>query len=286
MTWEQSKNQPSGSVGVIATLLVVIAAFITGCGDAQKNNFIVNLFEPKRTPQQHMVVAFASPDPDTRRAALTKVAQSKQFNRDWAIHGYITITLLDTDPQARCVAIRALARTGDPRAVETMLKLLNYRQYPPEEIQPPGALCRWDATSALADLSAAGQVPEEYQDKACKTLIERLSSDKDRQVRTAAARGLGHYLTEESVRALINGLTDEGFVVAHQCEEALVRLTGYTHNCSAPAWEDWFESNRDDLFAHAGEVPEARQLPYNNRIEKVGYNVKRFVRWLVPERKE
>jgi hypothetical protein len=40
------------------------------------------------------------------------------------------------------VALRALARTGDPRAVETALKILNYQSYPPQEVWPPVPLVR------------------------------------------------------------------------------------------------------------------------------------------------
>jgi len=233
-----------------------------------------------------MVVAFAAEDADERRQALVKVARSKQAGEEWAIKGYMAVALLDTDEQSRCVAIRALARTQDPRAAETTVKLLNFREYPPQDVRPPGPLCRWDATKALADLSAADAVPPELREKARATLTERLRADPESQVRCEAARGLARYPMEETLRVLISGLNDEAFAVVHQCEESLVQLTGYTHNCDALAWEEWLSANDENPFARAGHVPESRRPPYRNRLEKAGYDVKRFMAWLIPGRKE
>jgi len=244
------------------------------------------LFAPRKTPQQYMLVAVSSDDPDARRDAVVQVSKSKLYNREWAIKGFVAIALLESEPQTRCVAIRALARTGDPRATETALKILNYRDYPPEEVWPPVALCRWDATGALADLSAAGQIPEEYREQAFRTLLERLKSDPDRHVRIAAARGLGYYPEPDTVPALIEGLRDEDFAVAHQCEDSLVRLTGCTHDSNALAWEDWLAANGENAFAHRGEVPESRRPPYSNQWEKGWYDTTELVRWLWPGSKD
>ncbi|HOO15852.1 MAG: HEAT repeat domain-containing protein [Phycisphaerae bacterium] len=266
--------------------LPAVVLLLAGCSDAKINAVVVKIFEPRRTPQQNLVTAFSSEDPDVRRDSLGKVAKSKLHDEDWAVKGYITIALLDTEPQARCVAIRALVRTEDPRAAETLLKLLNYREHPPQEVRPPDTLIRWDATLGLARLSERDAVPPELRESVEQTLIERLRMDEDAQVLTAAARGLGYYPSEDAVRALIGGLNGTNFAAVHECEESLVRLTGYTHNCDPLAWQDWLEGHRDDLFARAGHIPESRRPPYSNRFEKVGYDVKQFWRWLVPARKE
>ncbi len=139
---------------------------------------------------------------------------------------------------------------------------------------------------ALAQLSESAQVPLDLNASAQASLIERLRMDDDEQVRTAAARGLGYYPTEESVRALIGGLNGQEFAAVHECENSLVRLTGCTHDCDPLAWQDWVEANKDDLFAQAGNVPESRRLPYSNGFGKAAYNTHQFFRWLVPGRKE
>ena len=141
-------------------------------------------------------------------------------------------------------------------------------------------------TAALADLSAEGAVAEESGAAVCDMLLDRLRSDNDRHVRIAAARGLGYYAEKECVEALIVGLRDDHFAVAHECENALVRLTGRTHDCNALAWSDWYEANGEDLFAAAGEIPESRRPKYRNRWGKFAYNTKQLFRWLYPGKKE
>lgn len=233
-----------------------------------------------------MVVAVASEDPDVRRDAVAEVAKSDAYNQDWAIKGFLAIALLESDTQARCVAIRALAKTHDPRATEAALKIIHFRDYPPEEVWPPDELCRWDATVALADLSAADAVPEMQRERTFETLIERLAVDPNRHVRIAAARALGEYARPQAVEALIGGLRDDDFAVVYQCEDSLVRLTGHTHSADVTAWQAWYADHRDDLFAMRGHIPESRRLPYDNRFEKAGYEMKQFFRLLVPESKE
>jgi hypothetical protein len=268
-----------------------LAGLLTaGCSDASADAKLDagfrRLFTPQRTPQQYMLIAVSSEDADARRDAVTQIARSKQSKAEWAIKGFVAIALLESDPQARCVAIRALARTGDPRAVETVLRILNHREYPPQEVWPPDALCRWDATEVLASLSAAGAVPEDQREKVRKTLLDRLRSDTDRHARIAAARGLGCCATEEVLKGLIDGLRDEDFAVVHECEGSLVRLTGETHDCNALAWEDWLEVNRETAFARAGQVPASRRPAYGNRWEKAAYDTHELFNWLWPGRKE
>ena len=239
-----------------------------------------------RTPQQYMIVAVSSEDPDARRDAVARVSKSKKYGEEWAIKGFVAIACLESDAQTRCVAIRALGRTEDPRAVETMLKILNHEDYPPQEVWPPVALVRWDATEVLADLAAAGRIPVEQTERVRETFLDHLKGDPDRHARLAAARGLGYCPTEDVVQALIGGLRDEDFAVVHQCEDSLVRLTGRTHDSDMLGWEDWLEANRDDPFAHAGEVPESRRPPYTNRWEKFAYDTKDLARFLWPGAKE
>ena len=220
-----------------------------------------------------------------RRSAAAKVADSKKLDEDWAIKGFRTIALLESDPQTRCVAVRALAQTNDPRAVETFLKLLNYQEHSPTEVRPPGDLCRWDATSALADKSA-GLLDGDLRAEAGETLLERLRNDSDRHVRICAARGLRHYAAPATVRGLIAGLRDKDFTVIHECEMSLAYLTGVTHDCDPYAWDHWYQQNESALFVQGGELPESRKPPYDGRWSKRWYNTRQFFRWMFPGKKE
>lgn len=279
---------------MLAGLLVtagctVLLALVGGCSEggfeATLDVSVKKLLTPKRTPQQNMVIAVSDADPDLRRAAVTEVAESKAYDQEWAIKGFIAIALLESDPQARCVAIRGLGRSGDPRAAETCLKILNHRRHPAEQVRPPDDLCRWDATAALAELSA-GPLEDELREQALETFLDRLRSDPDRHVRMTAARGLQHVPDITAVRGLIAGLRDEDFAVAHECERSLAWLTGVTHDCDPYLWEQWLEVHQEDLFAQGGELPDSRKPPYEGRWDKFGYKTKQFFQWVFPGRKE
>jgi HEAT repeat protein len=277
---------------LVPLLGTAAALFTPGCSDnqpkvdAKLDEMTQRLFAPRKSPQQYMILAVSSEDADVRRASVVRISQSNKYDQEWAIKGFVAIACLENDPQTRCVAIRALARTGDPRATETALKVLNYRDYPPQEVRPPDDICRGDAAFALADLSAAGKVPEEYQDGVRKTLLDRLHLDTDRHTRIAAARGLASYPAEETVAGLIDALRDDDFAVVHQCENSLMKLTGQAHHGDVQAWEAWLAEHRDDLFAHAGDIPDSQRPPYKNNFEKSVYDTRELIRWLWPGAKE
>ena len=272
----------------------LMALSLAGCSgktiDASLDSGFKKLFQARKTPQQQMLVAVSSEDPDARREATIEVSKSKLYDREWAIKGFIAIALLESDAQTRCIAIRALGRTGvatgEPRATETMLKILNYREYPPQEVWPPVPIARWDATAALADLAAVGKIPEDQREAVRKTLIERLRSDGERQTRVAAARGLANYRDADTVKMLIGGLRDDDFAVVYTCEDSLVKLTGVTHHADVVEWETWLAANQDSEFAHAGEIPDSRKPPYKNGVEKMAYDTRQLFNWLWPGKKE
>ena len=186
---------------------------------------------------------------------------ARNLTRDWAVKGFRTIALLESDGQTRCVAVRALAQTNDPRAIETFLKLLNYQKHPATEVRPPDALCRWDAAGALADKSG-GAFPDEHRSETEQTFVDLLRTDRDRNVRIEAARGLRNFSSPDVVRGLIAGLRDEDFAVVHECEMSLAFLTGVTFDCDAYAWEQWYHQNEGALFVQGGQLPESRKPPY------------------------
>lgn len=264
---------------------------LSGCADtggridAAFDSAFKKLFQPRRSPQQYMLAAVSDSDADVRREAVGRVARSRKVREDWAVKGLIAIATLESEPQTRCVAIRALASTDDLRAADVMLRILNYNDQPPAEIRPPEDEARWEATVALADLSQRGRVPADLLDAARATLLERLKRDFNRLVRVAAARGLGHYAHPDVLAGLIDGLRDPDFAVAAECETALVRLTGHTESYSAPAWEAWAREHGDALFAGRGTVPDARKPPYTTRMGKFAYDARQVWEWMFPPKK-
>lgn len=264
-----------------ALAVVALLAAVTGCDQGGNRKIL----DDKHSPGEYMIIAVTDPDPDVRREAVGRVAKSKKVHEDWAVDGFVTIALLDSDTQARCVAVRGLEQGRDARAVATLLKLLNHRNYKPEEVKPPAAVLRADAALALARLCEAGIVAADQRDSVMSTFLSRLSSDDDRHVRIAAARGLAEFAGDDSLRGLIAGLRDADFAVVHRCEDSLVQLTGVSHQCVAADWERWYEENKGEPFVKAGQVPDSRKPPYSNKFGETWYRTKRFWRTVFPPQK-
>ncbi len=248
-------------------LLVLACLILTGCENG---------------PREKMIIAVSDEDPDVRRVAVTEVANGKSVSAPWAIDGFVAIAALDRDTQARCVALRALGRSGSTRGVDTCLMILNHTAYPPTEVRPPDALCRWDAAAALTELAAGTAFGPEQQAAAEPVLIKCLESDTEPHVRLHAADVLGQIATIRSLDALIAGLRDRNFAVVSACENALVRLTGQTHDCDAYAWKQWREQHGNDPFANAGRIPESRRAPYDGPIDRALYRSRQNLRWIFP----
>ncbi|MFN0134741.1 MAG: HEAT repeat domain-containing protein [Phycisphaerae bacterium] len=267
------------AIGVSVAL--VLLCVLAGCDQGGNRKIL----DGNRSPGEYMIIAVTDPDPDVRREAVGRVARSRKADEEWAVDGFITIALLDSDTQARCVAVRGLEEGRDPRSIDALLKLLNHRNYKPEEVKPPAAVLRADASLALARLCESGMIVESQREPLAATFLNRLSSDEDRHVRIASARGLANFPGDETLRGLIAGLRDTDFAVVHRCEESLVRLTGVSHHCVAAEWERWYEENKGEPFVRAGQVPDSRKPPYSNKLGESWYKTKRFWRTIFPPQK-
>ncbi len=227
--------------------------------------------------EEYMLVAMSEQDTGTRREAITHVARSRNRDRDWAIEGFKAIAGLEADSQLRCIAIRALARSERDNVVSTFVNILEYEKRPPDEIRPPDEFARREALSALADRCPA-RLPVEFFPPVRQLCIRLLRSDPSRPVRIEAARALGGFDGDPVVvTALIDGLGDLEFAVVQMCEESLVRLTGYDHDCDQQAWQAWQAANSADLFARAGQTPESRERR-TSRAKRTWVDLQRFFR--------
>ena len=72
-----------------------MVSLVAGCGqggfDVALDDAVKKVFTPRRTPQQYMLIAVSDADPDLRRKAVSKVAQSKKRDEEWAIKGFVAI---------------------------------------------------------------------------------------------------------------------------------------------------------------------------------------------------
>lgn len=252
-------------------LLLITLILLPAC--AQKRRHIT------RDPRECLQLAVSDADPDARRIAITRVAESRVGDEPWAVAGYKAIALLERDPQTRSVAIRALGSTDDLGVVTTMLKILNPAQAAPGEVTPPDALSRWDAVLVLVGRLEEGGVTDAELPLVRDALARLLRDDPSDHVRTAAADGLGCFAGDRAaVATLIDGLKDDNFATVQACESSLVRLTGVTHRYDHDAWNAWYAANRDDLFADAGQTPPDWGSPYRSRTHQRWVDTKRFFR--------
>lgn len=233
-----------------------VLALLVGCGGGDG----LRDFQLTTSNRDYMAIAVSEQPADVRRRAATKVAESRDRDKPWAVEGFTSIALLDGDTQTRCVAMRALGKSKDPNATLTLVRVLRRAAQPNDSVREPSMTTRWDAAKVLADRLAKGRVIERDLPVVVAVLGERLQNDTAKHVRSESARGLGHCIGEHEVfDALFSGLADDEFAVVYACEEALIALTGVTHDADPKAWRAWYAQNRDLAFANAGEVPESRQ---------------------------
>lgn len=270
----------------VAAVAACLSLALTACQDPELDfnlsDLKMELFEPKRPPRECMMTATSESDADTRREALVRVARSPEYAEPWAVDGYVTIALLETDSQTRCVAIRSLERIADDRAMETLLRVMSADGATSQPVRPTSDVCRADAALSVSRMLETGKVTDERRAAAGPILRKLLTGDSNAGVRRAAARGLGFIRDPENVSTLIAGLRDTEFSVVYECEDSLVRLTGVTQRTNAADWETWLEQNRDSLFAGAGNVPESRRSPYDGPFGKTMHDMKTTWDWLFP----
>ena len=203
---------------IIATGL--LAAGVTGCSlqntTKEFNKLLVVIWGPQGT--QLVDMAFHPNDADVRREGVVGLS-----DKDWA-HNTPAImkgiaTILETDPaeSVRCVAARALGKTGDPNYVAALAAALR-------DISPA---VRWDAATALDNV---------VNESAVAPLRERAASDESADVRMACAKALRHYRITEAVAALVMCMDDDELGVRYVAHLSLVEI--FARDMGAD-WQDW-----------------------------------------------
>jgi len=262
----------------IVAIAPAAALLAAGCQNGKLPSLRQLLDKP--SPKQQMMQALTDPDADHRREAVVALSRSDELTRDWALDGLDIVARLDESPQVRCVAIRALARTGLPRVMPGLLMILNHRDFR-GRVRTPSAPVRVDATRALADLlglcvatSQPATRPATIHDS-LETFCRLLLNDPHRDVRQSAAVALGDLPDRRSLEALIAALTDEDFGVVYRAEQSLIALTGRTFEHDPDAWRDWIEATPDP-FARRGQIPPGLIPPSPGRWQAFRRNLREW----------
>ena len=192
-------------------------------------------------------------NPNERLDAVIRIAESGYVDSDNAYAVLDAVARTDPQQQIRCIAVRAFTRYDDARPFSTLLTVMRATQES-ENALPPGNDLRWDCVAVMVELMDEGLLPEGLRDDVRDVFIDALQRDASRNVKIAAAEGLGHIQDSQVFRPLINALRLKDFAMADRAESALIQLTCVTHHYAAHAWEQRL-ANTAQPFAHAGETP-------------------------------
>lgn len=195
----------------------------------------------------------------TEPAADGKSAQEQ----DEALQMLATAATSDPSPIVRCAAIDALGRFADPRAVKILIAAYHQADGVPSDPGKGGVVqagkfdplagmgpvgfepvftttLRSRAATALANTRQPEAVTFLASVAAGSGVDENGQPTTDRDVRSAAVRGLGRVRTKESVAALSRILKDEAgrdVVLAHNAHAGLKDLTGQNLPADPAEWE-------------------------------------------------
>jgi hypothetical protein len=159
-----------------------------------------------------------APNPDHRRSGIIYLSDRSPGRHDPYAKQYLTMARSDADPAVRSMAIRALNRARDKRAIPIFLAALDERN---ESVRLEGA-------KGLANIPDPSAVAP---------LIRHLDfADENVDVRVACADALRMYRTPEVAQALVRALRDRNFGIAWQARKSLQLMTGKDFRYDTAAW--------------------------------------------------
>ena len=253
---------------IIAGMLA--ALLLTGCSDHQKRTW------KYKSPSDNYRTALEAKNPDERRDAVARIAESGYVTSEDAFHVLDTAARTDAAFQTRCIAIRALAGYKDARPMKTLLMILQATTGGKDAL-PPNDDVRWETVTALTRLARKGALTDQEPDIVRGILIKLAEADPSRNVRIAALEALGEFKDRQVLLPLIRSLRTQDFAIAERAEGSLIRLTGETHYADADAWEKWLASAQDP-FANAGHIPPTTRPAGPNWFEQQKRAFKRAIK--------
>ena len=233
------------SVRILALALIGLGTALAGCaqlkddlsarspsdkfGDnvAFRMQLLFNRWEP-------LDVLAYSRDGDMRARAYRKLREPSQHGggqkeQDMVVEALSTGARTEKDVVCRLAAVEKLGEFKDPRVPQALTDAF----YAPLNLQEQRAIVRVAALQSLARTGDPSTV---------ETLAQALAHDPDKDVRHAAAEGLGRFETEQATLALVRVLREEKRDVAlrHQAHQSLKQITKRDLPPRAEAWEEFF----------------------------------------------
>jgi cellulose synthase operon protein C len=155
-------------------------------------NLLIELYDRYGTPLATRALQPGGGDA-TVRAELTRLGE----------HGLRPLldVLVDGEPQQQRVAVALLGAIGNPSAAPALFKLALNRRVREHEDRNSAVELREEAALAAAEVATARDLP----------LLQKLYAEPEKQLRVAAAYGLGR-LADKRAQATLVGALDDGSV--------------------------------------------------------------------------
>jgi len=211
-----------------------------GCGNKQ-----IHLTLRRPPPEQWLVTALKSSDPDVRREAVAKVIESEILTDGLTVSTLKLVATTDESALTRATAVHGLGLVHREEVIDALIDTIDD---PDPRVRAEAC---WAITQCRNDLPTLKQA-ETVRD----VLINHLRDDRNVDVKIHAATALGYFQEDRlCLRELILALAEDDFAVRYHAEASLIRLTGKTFNGDSEAWLDWMEKTTDP-FKDAGKVPD------------------------------
>lgn len=206
----------------IACVALASSVVLAGC-DTLGQDFkeFAGGLNPK-TPSEAARDAVDPYDADKRRVGVTMIQNAPFGGVEIYVKMYRDMVQNERDPVVKAIAIRGLARHGDPADA-----LLIAPDLTAENVQ-----VRWEAAKGLERLHNTAVIPD---------LLKTLQNEEERSdIRVAAAVALGQYPQDRVFQGLVRALDARELSINVAAEASLFELTGQDFGIDPPRWLAWY----------------------------------------------
>jgi len=229
----RSRYRQHGALAV--AVMVIWMAFAGGCDTiGQDVNDMTSALKPTSPSEaaKKMIDPYSA---DNRREGTVLISNASFGGVDVYLAVYRDMVDRERDPIVKAIAIRALARHGQPEDAMHILPHLTH-----ENVQ-----VRWEAAKGLQRLHNTAAVSD---------LLKVLNNEAENiDVRIAAAVALGQYPEDRVFQGLLNALDERELSVNVAAAKSLETLTGQSLGLDGPKWYAWYHSVAASGNAFAGQ---------------------------------
>jgi predicted FMN-binding regulatory protein PaiB len=241
----------------LCTLLVIWLAGTCqiGCDTiSQDISFFTESLMPP-TPREAADMMVDPHNPDNRRRGLVLIANSIFGGVDEYVNWYrLTVENPEEDPTVKSVAVRALARHGQPSDAPLIATQLGHSS---EHV-------RWEAAKGLQRIH--------NPDVVSSLLTVVRNQEEQPRIRVAATHALGQYPQDRVFQALIAALDSRHLSINLAAEQSLTTLTGQQLGMDARDWSRWYgDTSVAARFANQQDFLYPTYMRDESWIEKLAF---------------